>query len=324
MKINLIIAIIIVLMPLQTKAETPDELRQKFIKMMVEKHDFSESELKKVLWQAEKKETILRAISRPAEKVKPWWEYKKHFLTKKRIRNGVSFWKENKKILEKVYNEYGIPPKIIVSILGVETNYGAFPLRYRVLDALHTLGFHYPRRGKFFRSELKHFLLLAREEKINPLELKGSYAGAMGKPQFMPSSFRKLAIDYDKNGRRDIWGSNADIIGSIAFYLSKNNWQRNKPIAVELKISKKQKNFLSKALKLPIKAKEFREAGIVLPKNWKNNLKISFITLEGIYGEQYWAIHKNFKSILSYNPRNKYAMAVYQLGERIDEAIKNE
>ena len=226
------------------------------------------------------------------------------------------FWKENKYILDEAKKRYGIPPNIIVSILGVETNYGTYPLRYRVLDALSTLGFYYARRGKFFRSELMHFLLLTREEKINPLEIKGSYAGAMGKPQFMPSSYRRLAIDFDKDGKIDIWKSNADIIGSIAFYLARNKWQRNQPIAV------KAHGFSEKKMNSQYKVQDLRRSGIKLPLDWDNELKANLIELEGEFGKEYWVVLQNFKSILSYNPRNKYAMAVFQLAEKLKEAVK--
>lgn len=302
-----------------TFAASPDQLREEFMAMMVEKHGFDATDIKRTLWQAKTRKSILEAIARPAERVKPWWEYRNSFITPARVKGGLKFWSENQETLTKAQEEFGVPPEVIVGILGVETNYGTFPLRHSVLDALHTLGFHYPRRGKFFRSELENFLLLAREEGIDPTKVMGSYAGAMGKPQFMPSSFRREAVDFDGNGQRDIWNSNVDTIGSIAHYLKKRgNWQRGEPIAA--RVSDHQAthdNFVDPKLKLPHRVSDLRQAGVKLPADWKDSAKTSLIKLQGEEGPEYWARLQNFRAILSYNPRNKYAMAVYQLGDAV-------
>jgi len=315
---RLLLASIVLIASQLGQAASPDQLRQDFMAMMVAKHGFEPAELKRILWQARTQKSILEAIARPAERIKPWWEYRKGFLTKARIKGGLAFWRDNQEILRRAEQKYGVPPEVIVGILGVETNYGTYPLRHSVLDALHTLGFHYPKRGKFFRSELKHFLLLAREEGLDPTQVKGSYAGAMGKPQFMPSSYRRLAIDFDGNGTRDIWHNNVDVIGSIAYYLSRNGWQGGEPIAVRIaNIQPQHEEFVDARLRLPHTVAELRRAGIGLPSHWKDPAKVSLIKLQGRDETQYWARLQNFRSILSYNPRNKYAMAVYQLGDAI-------
>lgn len=302
-------------------AASPDQLREDFMAMMVQKHGFKADEVKRILWQAHTRKPILEAIARPAERVKPWHEYRDFFVTPKRVRAGVAFWNTNQDILAKAEQTYGVAPQVIVGILGVETNYGTYPLKHRVLDALHTLGFHYPRRGKFFRSELEQFLLLTREEGIAPTEVMGSYAGAMGKPQFMPSSFRREAVDFDGNGHRDIWHSNVDTIGSIAHYLKKRgNWQAGAPIAVRIHGHKPAyQQFIDPKLKLTHTVAELRQAGIKLPANWDDKARTSLIELQGKSGPEYWARLQNFRAILSYNPRNKYAMAVFQLGEAIKQ-----
>ena len=305
----------------QLFAASPDQLREQFMAEMVAKHGFTQAELKRILWQAQTRKPILEAIARPAEQVKPWWQYREHFITPNRVKGGLKFWEENLATLNKAEQEYGVPAAVIVGVLGVETNYGTYPLKHRVLDALHTIGFHYPKRGKFFRSELEQFLLLTREEGIEPTEVMGSYAGAMGKPQFMPSSYRREAIDFDGDGKRDIWQSNVDTIGSIAHYLTKRgNWQPGKAIAARVhNFQPRHGEFLDTRLALPHRVAELRSAGVDLPSDWDGDAKVSLIEMAGKNGPEYWARLQNFRAILSYNPRNKYAMAVYQLGQAVAE-----
>ncbi len=170
------------------------------------------------------KQSIIDAITRPAE-AKPWHEYRKIFLTEKRIDEGVAFWNLNRDLLAKATATYGVAPEVIVAIIGVETSYGSITGQYQVLDALVTLGFYYPKRGRFFRNQLAQFLLLVREENLAVEKTLGSYAGAMGWGQFMPGSFREYAVDFDKDGKRDLWHSTADIIGSVANYLRRHRWR---------------------------------------------------------------------------------------------------
>ncbi len=299
-------------------AKSPDQLREEFMDIMVQKHGFERARVKAILWQARTQKGILKAIARPAEKVRPWWKYRPIFLQDKRIQGGARFWRENQAALQQAEKKYGVPPQIITAILGVETYYGKITLKHSVLDALHTLGFHYPRRGKFFRQELKHFLLLTREENMDPTKVMGSYAGAMGIPQFMPSSYRRLAIDFDGDGKRDIWKNNVDVIGSIANYLARNGWKRGTPVAARVTdAGKEHLDYVGKKLTLDHKIADLRKAGIGMPKQLPDSAKASLVRLQQETGPEYWVRLNNFRSILRYNPRNKYAMAVFQLSEAI-------
>lgn len=177
-----------------------------------------------VFAEVQRKQSILDAISRPAERVKPWKDYRPMFITDARIARGVDFWRQHEAVLARAEQEYGVPAQYIVAIIGVETFFGRNTGNYRVIDALSTLGFDYPPRAEFFRKELREFLLLAREEQLDPLTLKGSYAGAMGLPQFMPSSFRNFAVDFDGDGHINIWNNPDDAIGSVASYFKRHGW----------------------------------------------------------------------------------------------------
>ncbi|HEY8096241.1 MAG TPA: lytic murein transglycosylase B, partial [Methylobacter sp.] len=202
-----------------------------FIEQMVAKHQFDESELDDLFATVEIKPDILKRIASPSEGL-PWYKYRKIFLTDARIDAGVQFWRDNAPALAAAEKQYGVPPEIIIAILGVETLFGKNTGNHRVIDALSTLGFAYPPRSKFFLSELENFLLLCRDEHINPADPMGSYAGAMGMPQFMPSSFRSYAVDFDNDNRRDIWHDSSDVIASVANYFAKHHWQKGQAIAV--------------------------------------------------------------------------------------------
>lgn len=208
-----------------------------FIAEMTRDYGFASEQLRDLFKQAERKQAILDAISRPAERVKPWKEYRPIFLTDSRVAQGVDFWRENEAALSRAEAEYGVPAEIIVAIIGVETFYGRNTGSHRVIDALSTLGFDYPPRQPFFRQQLKEFLLLTREEQVDPLTLKGSYAGAMGLPQFMPSSFRAYAVDFDGDGHIDIWNNPTDAIGSAASYFKQHGWAAGEPVVARAKVS---------------------------------------------------------------------------------------
>ena len=195
-----------------------------FVNEVAKKDGFDPQQLLNIFEQVEKKQRIIDLISRPAEKAKPWHEYREIFVTAPRIAAGVEFWEENEAALNRAGSKFGIPIEIIVAVIGVETNYGRNKGSFRVMDALSTLAFDYPPRARFFRSELRELLLLAREENKDPLELIGSYAGAMGYGQFIPSSFRAYAIDFDGDGARDIWSNRTDAIGSVANYFFRHGW----------------------------------------------------------------------------------------------------
>src|SRR5690606_28835084 len=227
-------------MPLASAADYEGEKIAEFVREMTQDYGFASEQLVEVLAQAERKQAILDAISRPAERVKPWKEYRPIFITESRVAQGVDFWRENQAALERAEQEYGVPAEVIVSIIGVETFYGRNTGSHRVIDALSTLGFDYPPRQPFFRQQLKEFLLLTREEQVDPLTLKGSYAGAMGLPQFMPSSFRAYAVDFDDDGRIDIWTNPVDAIGSAANYFKQHGWAAGEPVVARAQVSGKQ------------------------------------------------------------------------------------
>src|SRR5690606_33614095 len=211
-------------------------LAAEFVNEMVEKHGFTADEINHWLSKAEKRQPILDAIARPAEKSKTWKEYRPIFIVPMRITNGVAFWAENRAALARAEKEYGVPAEIIVAIIGVETNYGRNTGSWYVIDALTTLAFDYPPRAPFFRSELVNYFVLTREQKHDPLEFKGSYAGAMGYGQFMPSSYRNFAVDFDGDGFTDIWNNPTDAIGSIANYFKAHGWQTGKQVVVPAKL----------------------------------------------------------------------------------------
>ena len=300
-------------------AKTPDQLREDFIDQMVERHGFSRDEVTRTLYQAELRKPILEAIARPAEKRLNWTAYRKIFVTPSRIDGGVAFWREHAETLAQVEQQYGVPAQIIVAILGVETRYGAFTGGHRVLDALHTLGFHYPRRGRFFREQLSHFLRFAREERIAPTYPTGSYAGAMGMPQFMPDSFRIYAVDFDGDGRRDIWENPQDVIGSVAnYFVEKGGWRAGEPVAAPAEgVTAAHRELIDAGAKPTLAANKVRSAGIDADVLAEAPGKVSLIAFETDQGPEHWVGLHNFYAIMRYNPRTKYAMAVYQLSEAI-------
>lgn len=270
-----------------------------------------------------RKDSILKAISRPAEG-KPWKEYRPIFITSKRINLGIDFWEEHRETLEKAEAEYGVPAEIIVAIIGVETFYGRNKGSFRVIDALATLGFDYPKRSKFFSNELKHFIVLSREAGIDPAKAKGSYAGAMGYPQFIPTSYRRYAVDFDQDGITDLIENPVDAIGSVASYFKAHGWQTNGPVVFPAIIDNTK--FDKKVTKLGLKPKltlaELQAKGIALDTSSETtqlapDLKATALALEGKKGDEHWLGLKNFYVITRYNHSALYAMAVFQLSEAI-------
>lgn len=300
---------------------------KKFIEKMVTEHKFDEAQLKKMLNQAQKKQPILDAIARPAEKTKPWFEYREIFLDQKRIQQGVEFWNENEKILNEASERYGVDPAIIVAIIGVETRYGSFMGNYRVLDALTTLGFDYPPRATFFAGELEHFFLLAREQNQDPLALTGSYAGAMGFGQFIPSSYRSYARDNDGDGFADIWKNKSDAIGSVANYFKAHGWQSGQPVMAPAQLAEGfDTKLLNTAAKPSRSLKELKKLGFTVKGSHDGKggidrkLLAEPLHYEGKDGPDYWAGFNNFYVITRYNRSRMYARAVWELSNAIKDA----
>jgi membrane-bound lytic murein transglycosylase B len=291
---------------------------REFIQEVSSKHDFSPEELEKLFAQVEHKQSIIDAISRPAES-KPWYQYRPIFVTASRIRQGVDFWQRNEALLQKAEQEYGVPPHIIVAIIGVETRYGRHSGRYRVMDSLSTLAFDYPPRASFFRGQLEQFLLMAREEKRDPLEFLGSYAGAMGMPQFIPSSFLAYAVDFDQDGQRDLWGNTSDVIGSVANYFARHKWRAGEPIASRAKLSgDAPAEILEQGYRPNVPLARLKEMGVEPVDDYNDESEVALIALESRpHHQQYWVTQHNFYVITRYNHSPLYAMAVYQLAEAI-------
>ena len=288
-----------------------------FIDMMVSKHKFDREKLVKVFKKVKTNPKIIDAISRPAE-AKPWHEYRPIFLKEDRVRGGVKFWRQNARHLQRAYEEYGVAPEIIVAIIGVETKYGKYKGKFPVMNALATLGFDYPKRGEFFKKEMEEFLLLAREEKADPMSIKGSYAGAMGKPQFISSSYRRYAVDFDGDGKRDILNSTVDAIGSVANYFAQHKWHKDEPVTIPAKVEGDQyKPIVDKGIKPYLALGELLNNGISVETRNSPSLLTSLIELELKKGKEHWVAFHNFYVITRYNHSELYAMAAYQLSQEI-------
>lgn len=294
-----------------------------FIEQMVKKHKFSKMELEKLFSQAKIYDSILEAIARPAES-KPWYQYRPIFVTPQRTQSGIEFWKKHKAALEKAEQKYGVPQEIIVAIIGVETRYGRHAGRYPVFDALATLAFAYPPRASFFKSELEHFLLMTREEKIPPSKLLGSYAGAMGLPQFISSSFRRYAVDFDGDGKRDLWNNPTDAIGSVANYFHKHRWKTGQAVTHKVKVQgSAYKKLISRKLKPEYSQQELLKNGVILPDNFTTAAKGKLFEFEQQGLPEYWVGWDNFYVITRYNHSALYSMAVYQLSQKIKKGYIN-
>jgi len=313
---------VILFSPFGLAAVEESELLNGFVDKMAGRHHFDEAQLKDLFKAVEIKQNILKAISRPAESM-PWHKYRKIFMTESRINAGVKFWQENKAVLATVEQQYGVPAEIITAIIGVETRYGGNTGSYRVIDALSTLAFAYPKRSKFFLSELENFLMLTREENMNPLNPLGSYAGAMGVPQFMPSSYRNYAVDFDQDKKRDIWGNNADVIASVANYFAEHQWQRGGAIAFPVSYENdRYKQALSDGLKPDISVEKLQQMDIGTPEQLRKKDKVKLLRFEQISGDDLWVGLHNFYVITRYNHSPLYAMAVYQLSQAIVDKKK--
>ena len=291
-----------------------------FIDEMAAEHDFSREALATVLGKAEIKQSIIRKISTPAEKKLTWAEYRKIFMTKERIAAGTTFWLENREMLERIHKETGVSVEMIVGIIGVETYYGRITGRDRVIDALATLAFDYPPRSKFFRNELVQFLILAREEEIDPTVPLGSYAGAMGRPQFMPSSFRAYAVDATGDGKRDIWDNWADVAGSVANYFVEHGWRAGEEVTSQATLSNRWDGPVPEPknkLKADNTVESLSKQGVIFATDQCADSKSELLTYEGADGTEHWVGFHNFFVITKYNRSAMYALAAHQLGQEI-------
>jgi len=290
---------------------------QQFIDEMVEKHGFNRNELELDLALAKKLDGVLEAIAKPAEKVLTWKDYRPIFVTSKRIRGGNKFLKQHHETLKRAEKEFGVPAEIITAIIGVETYYGRLSGRTQVFDSLVTLGFDYPPRAPFFLSELEQFLLLTREEDVAVRDVRGSYAGAMGMPQFISSSYRHYAVEFDGDGKRDLWNSTADVIGSVANYFKAHGWKPGEPVMIRASVNGQVEETRNK-LKPHTQISEFAVKGVFPKAAVANDEIATLITLKGKKGKEYWLGLDNFYVITRYNHSALYAMAVYQLSQELD------
>jgi len=306
-----------------TYAEHP--LLAPFIEEMSTEFGFLAEPLHSVFAQAERKQAILDAISRPAERVKLWKEYRPIFITQARVDKGIEFWAKNQEALQRAEHEYGVPAEFIVAIIGVETIYGGNTGSYRVIDALSTLAFDYPPREPFFRQQLKEYLLLTREEQVNPLSLKGSYAGAMGLPQFMPGSFRAYAVDFDNDGHIDIWQNPTDAVGSVANYFIQHGWQPGQKVVVraDIKSAAKADKGLSDSLDPKITVQQLQKLGWKPRATLDKKANVTAFRLDAEQGPEYWIGLANFHAITRYNRSVMYAMAVNELAELLAASRKD-
>jgi len=282
------------------------------IDKMHDRHGFSKTTLRGWFAQAQIVPEIIEAISRPREDL-PWHEYKKLFVTEERTARGVEYWKNHADTLHRARRDYGVDPEIIVAIIGIETRYGKNTGRHSVLNALTTLALEYPRRSEFFRKELEQYLLLTRELKIDPFKIKGSYAGAMGEAQFMPSSYRHYAVDFDGDGKRDLLGNTEDAIGSVANYLKQHGWQPGEPITRDLSIEDWLHVLIRSLQPAMTTESTVKPASAVVIKPEAAPV----ITLEGEDGPIYRFGYTNFNVIMRYNVSKRYAMAAFELSQAL-------
>lgn len=289
------------------------EVRE-FIDRMVTEHELDREWLTSLLSNVERRDDVLESIANPAESL-PWHRYRPIFLTSERIDAGVTFWEEHEAILERAETEFGVPPQLIVAIIGVETFYGRRQGQHPVLDSLVTLGFDYPPRAEFFRSELEELLLLADEENLELSELRGSYAGAMGTGQFIASSYRNYAVDFDGDGRRNLFDNRADAIGSVANYFARHRWRPGHAVVIPAVLPDNAPGNIQPDT--PVPAGELRETGLVFSDGLAADRVVHPIRLKQTDGEEWWLGLHNFRVITRYNHSPLYAMAAWQLSEAI-------
>ncbi|CAI2044671.1 lytic murein transglycosylase B [Serratia ficaria] len=299
----------------------------RFIDKMVQEHGFDRQQLHDVLAQARRLDSVLRLMDRqaPTPTTQPpsgpngsWLRYRNKFITPDNVQNGVAFWNQYQDALQRAWQVYGVPPEIVVGIIGVETRWGRVMGKTRIIDALATLAFDYPRRADYFAGELETFLLMSRAEGDDPLELRGSFAGAMGYGQFMPSSFKSYAVDFNGDGHINLWDP-VDAIGSVANYFKAHGWVKGEPVAVQ---ANGQAPGLEHGFKTRYSIASLAAAGLSPQSSLGDNQEASLLRLDVGSGYQYWYGLPNFYTITRYNHSTHYAMAVWQLGETVGRSAR--
>src|SRR5580658_4034537 len=293
-----------------------------FIAQMVDEHSFKKRQLRKLLAGAQSRPAILEAMDRPAEKAKLWYEYRPIFVSERRIREGTEFWVAHRQDLDRASIRSGVAPEYLAAILGVETYYGRLTGSYRVLDALSTLAFDYPARAKFFRDELEQYLLLTRDAHLDPLAIKGSYAGAMGAPQFMPSNYRRYAVDADADGRIDLWSNWADVCASVGNYLKEHGWNAGEPVLGEATVVEDKAGDLDgRKLILSETVGSLAAKGVSFESPLPADAPALLIAADETDGVHWRVGYNNFFVITRYNHSALYAMAVYELASALKQRI---
>ncbi len=288
-----------------------------FVGEMVRKHQFEAGELRRLLGQVQPRPAILRAISAPAT-ARPWHDFRSRNVDPARINGGAAFWRQHAATLARASREYGVPEEIIVATIGIETLYGRNTGGIRVMDALTTLAFQYPPRAELFRGQLEEYLLLVREEGFDAMKIRGSYAGAIGIPQFLPGSYRRYAVDFDGDGRRDLMGTTADAIGSVANYYKAHGWRAGEAVVVPAKTGGSGADALMElGIKPQLKVAELRRFGVVPAGPVEVGVEAALFAVETETGPRYWLGLHNFYVITRYNRSINYALAVYELAREL-------
>jgi membrane-bound lytic murein transglycosylase B len=299
---------------------TENSKAQALMDKMVAEYNYDRGELEKIFTSANRDNRILDSMNNAAEKVKPWSEYRPHFITDLRVRQGIAFMQKHSEALAQADQEYGVPPAVITAIIGVETNYGSYTGKASVLNSLSTLAFEHPRRSSYFTSELENYLLLVRERDWQADKQLGSYAGAMGLAQFMPSNYRTLAVDFDGDGITDLFNP-VDAIGSVANYFKHHGWISGGSVAAPaVVIEGYDKEEANRSLRPSKTIAELAELGYISTVAYEPAEKAIAMSFSGISGDEYWIGLTNFYVISRYNPRQKYAMAIYHLSQEIKAA----
>jgi membrane-bound lytic murein transglycosylase B len=296
---------------------------KEFVAEMAKRHGFSKRELNRVLGQAQYQPAIVRAMEQPPESALASWQaYRSIFIKPERIEAGAQFWNRNAGALKRAEAEYGVPEDVIIGIIGVETTFGKNIGTFRVIDALATLAFDYPKRGAYFRGELEHYLVFSRERKIDPLKMKGSYAGAIGIPQFMPGSFRRFAVDFDGDGQINLATSPADAIGSIGNFLKSHGWVRGQPVAISAQVSGDGWRKLAESGIVPeTRFSDLPGYGVKVAADLPEDTLCALVELESPgQASDVRVTLKNFFVLTRYNRSNLYAAAVLDLAAEIAKA----